>query len=392
MLGIAGLLLIGIGVALFLHRRGSGEAQSTVQRDSLDTRMPRREEAAEEPLETGTGADEEDFGPPESGPADYDAAALLAALDENPDDTETRLKLIRHYAAAGDREAFVAQAETLYADLADPASPAWLETRELGEEIAPDHELFGGSVGDVRSTVDRRDEPVSGTGEEKGEHGPPGPDMGEEGPAQRDSESDLPDLDFESPAPDEPAAEEEPRRAESGPDSSTRGEDAGGEREFDLSGLDFGEREDEAGDATPDESGPQDAGREEKASDDTFDMGESAETGEADEREPMEFDLSDFEMESESGQESGADAEDWMTESSEETRAPEAPEIEPDTGGEEAPAPGAGDDAVDTKLELAEAYMDMSDEEGAREMLEEVLSEGDEAQQKRAREMLDKLS
>ncbi len=337
-----------------------------------------------------------------------------------PDDTETRLKLIRHYAAAGDREAFIAQAETLYADLADPASPAWLETRELGEEIAPDHELFGGSAGDVRSTLEQQYEPVSGTAEEPEEHGTSGPeargaapggDTGEEGRAERDSESDLPDLEFDSPTAEEPAAEEEPRRAESETESSAGDEESDGDREFDLSGLDFGEREEEAADTTPGEPGPEKAGREDEASDDTFDMGESAETGESGEREPLEFDLSDFETDSESDRDSGAGADDWMTESSDETRTPEAsetddwmtessdetqtpkaPESEPETSGDEAPASGAGDDAVDTKLELAEAYMDMSDEEGAREMLEEVLSEGDEAQQKRAREMLDKLS
>ena len=46
---------------------------------------------------------------------------------------------------------------------------------------------------------------------------------------------------------------------------------------------------------------------------------------------------------------------------------------------------------VDTKLELARAYEDMGDHEGARELLEEVLNEGNEAQQQAAREVMGRL-
>jgi len=49
-------------------------------------------------------------------------------------------------------------------------------------------------------------------------------------------------------------------------------------------------------------------------------------------------------------------------------------------------------DEVNTKLDLARAYVDMEDADGARSILEEVLKEGNEGQQKAAREMLDKLS
>jgi pilus assembly protein FimV len=52
---------------------------------------------------------------------------------------------------------------------------------------------------------------------------------------------------------------------------------------------------------------------------------------------------------------------------------------------------GAGGEEVDTKLELARAYEEMGDQEGARELLEEVLKEGDVAQQDAARTVLAKL-
>ncbi len=52
----------------------------------------------------------------------------------------------------------------------------------------------------------------------------------------------------------------------------------------------------------------------------------------------------------------------------------------------------SGSDAVATKLDLARAYMDMGDPDGARSMLEEVLSEGDVEQQKEARRLIGELS
>lgn len=50
-----------------------------------------------------------------------------------------------------------------------------------------------------------------------------------------------------------------------------------------------------------------------------------------------------------------------------------------------------GDPEVATKLELALAYEEMGDKEGARELLEEVAKEGSDSQQQRARELLDRL-
>ena len=51
----------------------------------------------------------------------------------------------------------------------------------------------------------------------------------------------------------------------------------------------------------------------------------------------------------------------------------------------------ADDSEAATKLELAQAYEEMGDREGARELLNEVLSEGDAEQQAVARARLDQL-
>ena len=48
----------------------------------------------------------------------------------------------------------------------------------------------------------------------------------------------------------------------------------------------------------------------------------------------------------------------------------------------------AGEDTIGTKLDLARAYLDMGDPEGARSMLDEVMSEGNDTQKGEARKLL----
>tara|TARA_R110002110_G_scaffold107320_3_gene268528 strand:- start:31781 stop:34150 length:2370 start_codon:yes stop_codon:yes gene_type:complete len=48
-------------------------------------------------------------------------------------------------------------------------------------------------------------------------------------------------------------------------------------------------------------------------------------------------------------------------------------------------------DPLSTKLDLARAYIDMGDDDGARQILEEVVAEGSDEQQQDARELLDRL-
>ena len=74
--------------------------------------------------------------------------------------------------------------------------------------------------------------------------------------------------------------------------------------------------------------------------------------------------------------------------------APSAPldlsaiSLELGSPGEAAPAPDAHWQEVATKLDLAKAYQEMGDKDGARELLNEVLKEGDAAQQQQAQTVL----
>lgn len=47
-----------------------------------------------------------------------------------------------------------------------------------------------------------------------------------------------------------------------------------------------------------------------------------------------------------------------------------------------------GEDAIGTKLDLAKAYLDMGDPEGAKSMLDEVMNEGNDSQKDEARKLL----
>ncbi len=51
----------------------------------------------------------------------------------------------------------------------------------------------------------------------------------------------------------------------------------------------------------------------------------------------------------------------------------------------------AGGDGVSTKLELAKAYLEIGDKDGAREILNEVAKEGSAAQKDEAQKLIDSL-
>jgi pilus assembly protein FimV len=51
-----------------------------------------------------------------------------------------------------------------------------------------------------------------------------------------------------------------------------------------------------------------------------------------------------------------------------------------------------GDDAVGTKLDLARAYLDMGDPDGARSMLDEVLAEGNDSQRRIAQDLMARIA
>ena len=51
-----------------------------------------------------------------------------------------------------------------------------------------------------------------------------------------------------------------------------------------------------------------------------------------------------------------------------------------------------GGDEVGTKLDLAKAYIDMGDPDGARSILDEVMTEGSDSQKQEAQSLLDQIA
>ena len=69
------------------------------------------------------------------------------------------------------------------------------------------------------------------------------------------------------------------------------------------------------------------------------------------------------------------------------------PTPEPSASSTPAPMPArVGSVEMDTKIELAAAYVGIGDKEGARELLEEVIQEGSPEQVEKAKEALAKIS
>lgn len=69
------------------------------------------------------------------------------ALTQDPGNEELQLKLLEIYYGAGNKQAFEAQAEALYALVGGGQSPLWGKVVEMGREISPEHALFSAEGG-----------------------------------------------------------------------------------------------------------------------------------------------------------------------------------------------------------------------------------------------------
>ncbi|HET6632720.1 MAG TPA: FimV/HubP family polar landmark protein [Rhodanobacteraceae bacterium] len=257
--------------------------------------------------------------------AEDEEDALIAELEQRPDDLATHLELASLYYAQREPQKFEAEAEAMYAHVDNPQVEEWQQVVAMGEELCPDSPLFAGLAGAAQGHEDidtDEDIAVSDTGGPTGEE---------------------PDLPFHPAAPDAPDVET----------TASAAEDDGYSFDFNLTpgsaSADAGQGEPSAPGEAADEAAP--GGSEPQALDE-----ESVDSG---------FGIAS---------------------------TPAADEADSGFGGgDEAADHGFSDDPVDTKLDLARAYQDMGDAEGARAMLDEVLQEGNEAQKDTARKLLDEL-
>jgi pilus assembly protein FimV len=247
---------------------------------------------------------------------------LNAALEEDPDRPELKLKLMEVHYATENTDKFEQLAGELHEALGGERSDLWEKAELMGKELCPDSPLFAAAEAAAG-------EPVAAAAE---------PQAVEPEAAETMEDLGL-DLDFDLPE-DLMEAEsilsevEEAAAAIEAGETETATEEPGLDLDFETLGA--------AEEPAPAEPEP------------------AAEAAPELELE-MEFDLGEL----------GAET----------TAAP----------AEEEPAAVTSVDEVATKLDLARAYIDMGDPEGARNILEEVAAEGSDAQKQEAEELIAKL-
>ncbi|VAW92352.1 hypothetical protein MNBD_GAMMA21-1248 [hydrothermal vent metagenome] len=332
----------------------------------------------------------------------YEAAEerLQEAISQDPGRGELRVKLLELFNTTKNKAGFESSAEEFYATLGDGASsdPLWLKVVAMGSEIAPGNPMFSGEgmpdmpVMDTASVPSADDSEVMDIGLDTGVFSNSelnGSGAAEDGAV--DAYTGGGDLDFN--------LEEntgETTSGDAGLDFSLDSEDSSTEipmptaddLNFDLNtagdestqtalspensgGLDFSLDGDTAsGDANTggdldfnlDLGGDDDP----TATDIQLDISATAPAG-AGTTSSLDFDLNteDESDVSSAGMDMNLDASDAI-------------DLDMPTGADE----------VGTKLDLARAYIDMGDPDGARSILDEVIDEGDDGQKQEAEQLM----
>ena len=268
--------------------------------------------------------------------ADPDQDELLDQLAEHPDDVGLHLELVSLYYSRRDVEHFEAAAEAMQAHITDPQQDEWQDVLAMGEDLVPGHPLFAGAHVE-HGYADHSDQVAQHPFEEAE-------------PPHADEALHSFDLDSYAAHDDEPAPPPLP---------------AGNAAKVSEYHFDF--------DLTPPSTRP-------------------SHTAAA---EPQDMPLQDHTVEPHFASPSMEAKPAWHAEAAPapswnfETAADDTASVLP---GESHEAGQFSDDPIDTKLDLARAYMDMGDADGARAMLEEVLNEGSQIQRDAAQRLLDSLA
>ncbi|RMG60154.1 MAG: hypothetical protein D6717_00480 [Gammaproteobacteria bacterium] len=336
---------------------------------------------------------------------------LEGAIKEHPERNDYRVKLLETHFAAKEQDKFLELAKELH-ERTGGKGKLWERAVVMGKELIPDEPLFaeaqveGVSLEDiVHEKPEAADIDLSG--EELGDF-----DLGEvdlEAPVEAEAEETSVQPGMATTQvlnPDVTVDEEAEAEAE-----KVAGDEA---MDFDLGGhaesLTPEESADTASFEVDDLGIAEESAKEESETETILDMDipELEELETVPETEQM--DISDLDLEAFEEEEDEAVAE----KQAEEEEELELDEIELDLGdetGETEIMPEEAElvdleeeldldedleevdaeQAISTKLDLAKAYIDMGDSEGAKSTLEEVLAEGNEEQKKEAQALLDQI-
>lgn len=333
------------------------------------------------------------------GRADQAQEVLDRALGEDPDNLALRTRLLEILAERGDRAGFEAEAQVLHTQVADHDDPHWQRIAGLGRSLAPEHPLFS-TEEDAAEGEDEDGAPAAiGAGRAAGAAAatPARADAGEDERAADDAGEE--DFGFELDLDDEPeqeqpeyaepadgaagagAPDEAPEPGRGSADAYAADEDTLGDLDFDLG--EFGVETPGTAAAGGDDERPREGG-----GDLEFSLDEPDSAGGNAAEEPPEFRLDD---DLEPATPAGRDDADRRAGAADDDAGLDFGDFsfdEPAGNDDEDGGDIDGLDEVGTKLDLARAYMDMGDSEGARSLLDEVSEEGNEAQRREAEELL----
>ena len=312
----------------------------------------------------------------------YDQAAdvLRKALRQEPGRRELQLKLLEVFFTAGDKTNFVGEAKKLRAGMGDSPDKDWESVAIMGRQVAPGETLFAASgapssAGAVDIALDG-----GGTGTVVG-------DLDALGGAFTSEPLQAP-----APAPAAPAADNsmdfsipdlEPPIPEPAP-APAAAPAADGGLEFNMGDLNF----------EPTPAAPKVA---EKKAAPTMGTDEPTVATDFGTDSQVEFDKALNDLASFVNTNVPPQVEDAADPGHDKTMA-----IRPPKGSEPAapePVAAAAEEAgggsiseIGTKLDLARAYIDMGDPDGAKSILEEVIGEGNPQQKQEAQELLKHVS
>lgn len=263
---------------------------------------------------------------------------LKEAMVKNPDRQELKLKLLEIYHQRNDISAFETLAEELYAAQGGRGGKNWDKVEEMGRKLNPDNPMFrGGAPGKTTAAAPVKPAPAKtaptapmaapSTSVKEAKSEVAGDfDFDIETSAPEGAKPDADRVDFSVSMPETPA----PAKEEPGLESLDLGA-ADNAIDFDLGGLESP--------AEPESKATTPADNEIKWEPEPVDKSAAA----------------DVDLEAAAPADAGEASAQW--------------------------------DEAATKLDLAKAYIDMGDAEGARSILQEVMAEGSEAQKKQAQEL-----
>ncbi|WP_126456060.1 FimV/HubP family polar landmark protein [Sulfuriflexus mobilis] len=279
---------------------------------------------------------------------------LNSAIEQEPERLDLKLKLMEVYHSARNAEAFLALASELHEAKGDQNAALWGKAMEMGRDLCPDNEMFRDAAAELEDDFSDL-QGIAGLDELEADF--------DESLSEEISSLDIPEIEV-------PAAENEPDVLDLDVEDAPVEEltDLASDMdELSLDSFDMPELEEEAAGG--------DLGELDLSA---FDEAASVAEPAAEQAPAAEFDLGELDLELDEAMAEEPLAGMDMAETVEEEATAEDDEV-------------LGLDEVATKLDLAKAYIDMGDPDGARAILDEVMNEGNDEQKSEAQGLINEL-